>query len=912
MPDFFIDVLLMLYTNSMNKTSSILLFSALCVSSFAQNAPNLFGFTKTNNVSVTQKGTNLEDPWTGGINSAQVNTIDLDRDGTQDLVIFDRQGKNFIPYLSVGSGSSAHYEYAPQYEDILPPVAYSASWALFRDYNCDGKKDLFFSIGSYFYVWENTSGSSLSFSPANGGQFLKSVYNGSSSNLYVNSANIPGIIDINNDGAIDLLTYVNGGIEVEYHKGQTPCGLSFINTETCWGHFTETGFTRGVSLNACTPRKKKTLHDGSTILPIDLDNDQVKDLILGNISFKTMTAVYNGGTLDSAHMTSQDTVYPIINPIEIPFFPGAFYEDVDFDNKPDLLVSPALATSDGINKKSLYLYKNTGTSGTPTFTYQQEDFIQNQSIEMGERTVPRFADLNGDGLMDLVVSNSSYKLKDTANVHTYYYYTNTGTATQPAFTLVDTNFMDISSYNIGIGTIPTFADLDNDGDLDALVGDRTGHVHYFTNSSATIPNFTLATAGIGGIDVGNNAAPFLFDIDSNGTYDLFVGNEIGTIFHYSNSSNTSPSFTLEDNRLGGISTKGANTYGYSIPYLFKKNGLVNLFVGSFSSGIFQFDSIAQVMSKPSLLQPTIGSGTIISNGSDETPFGTKRKNGRNQILIKSSELRQAGLVFGYINAISFKVTSASNNIIENLHIRIKNTSDTVLNGFQTGLTEVLETREGLSAGWNILQFTNPFLWDGASSIVIEVCFKGQPSSLDIKVEMTDVGFNANAYGDYVDPALGGNGCAQPYKSTISKRPNMQIILTPAFSNTLNYASGIYTAPAVADLNDDGFIDMVMGNINGGLNYFEGKVYDIGIEEIDHKGVANLNVFPNPGNGSFTISTPNMSNNKIAVYTLSGKLVLTQEVVSEETKVDLQNHPPGMYLFILQGKGELRTAKVVKQ
>ncbi len=912
MPEIFNGVLLMLYTKSMKKLSSTLLFSTLCVFAFGQNSPNLYGFIKTDNISVTQNGSNLKDPWAGGINSAQINTIDLDMDGTPDLVIFDRQGKNLLPYLAVGSGASAHYEYAPQYESILPPVDISASWTLFRDYNCDGKKDIFFSIGSYFYVWENTSGSSLSFSPANGGKAIQSSYNGHTSNLYVNSANIPGIIDIDDDGAIDLLTYVNGGIEVEFHQGQTPCGLSFINTETCWGHFTETGYKRGVNLNACTPRKKKTLHDGSTILPIDLDNDQVKDLILGNITFQTMTAVHNGGTLDSAHMVSQDTIYPIQNPVQIPFFPGAFYEDVDFDNIPDLLASPALVTSDGINKKSLYLYKNTGSTGTPNFVFQEEDFIQNEMIDMGERTVPRFADLTGDGLQDLVVSNSSYKLKDTANVHTYYFYTNVGTATQPAFSLTDTNFMNISSYGIGLGTIPTFADLDNDGDLDALVGDRTGKIHYFTNSSPSLPNFTLATAGIGSIDVGNNAAPFLYDLDSNGTYDLFVGNEVGTIYYYSNNSTSSPNFTLEDNRLGGITTKGANTYGYSIPYMFKKNGLDNLLVGSFSAGIFQFDSLSQVMNKPSLLQPNIGAGTLESSGSDETPFGIKRKNGRNQFLVKSSELRQAGLVFGYINAIAFKVTTSSNNIIENFHIRMKNTSDTVLNDFQTGLTEVLEIREQPSNGWSTFTFTTPFLWDGASSIVIETCFRGQPNSLDIKVEMTDVGFNANAYGDYVDPSLQGNGCAQPYIASTTRRPNVKIILTPAFANTENYMSGVYTAPALADLNGDGFVDMIMGNINGGLNYFEGKIYDVGIEEHKPTGVANLNVFPNPGNGSFTISTPNMSKANLSVFTLSGKLLMNKQVIADETKIDLQSQPDGMYLFILQGDGELRTAKVIKR
>ena len=895
----------------MNKTISTFLLSAICSLSYGQASRNLYGFTKTNAISVTQNGNSLPHAWAGGINSAQVSTMDLDLDGTSDLVLFDRQGKNFHTYLAVGSGSSAHYEYAPQYEENFPMASPLTSWAFLRDYNCDGKKDLFFSEGSYFYVWENTSGSTLSFTPANNGQKIKSIYNGNTSNLYVNSANIPGIIDINNDGAIDLLTYVNGGIEMEYHKGQTPCGLNFELEETCWGHFTETGFTRGVDLNNCTPRRKSTMHDGSTILPLDLDNDQVKDLILGNISFSTMTAVYNGGDLDSAHMSSQDTAYPSNNPIDIPFFPGAFYEDVDFDNTPDLLASPAVATSEAVNKKSLYLYKNTGSTASPSFSLQTEDFIQGKMIDLGERAVPRLADLNGDSLLDLIVSNSSYRLKDSLNIHTYYYYENTGTSTQPAFTLVDSNFMDISSYGIE-GSIPAFGDLDGDGDLDAIIGERNGDIHYFKNSSSTNPSFTLAMAGIATLQ-GNFAAPFLYDIDSNGTLDLLVGNEVGTVHHFANSSPSSPSFTLKDSRFGGITTKGSYTYGYSIPYLFRNNGVDNIFVGSFNSGIFQFDSIKQVINTPSVLDPTIGTGNIASNNSDDTPFGIKRKNGRNQILIRADEMRASGLVFGYINGISFKVTTSQNNIIEHLYIKVKNTNDSVLNNFESGFTTVVsDIRDQPQQGWHYFKFNNPFLWDGASGIVIEICFSGQPNSKDIHIEMTDVGFNANAYGDYVDQTLQGNGCAQPYLNNTTLRPNMRINLTPSFANTENYGQGIYTAPAVGDLDGDGFLDMIVGNMNGGLSYYQGKIYDVGLPEPKHNGVFNLNVFPNPGNGAFTVNTQNTGQAEISVFDLSGKLILRKEVNSAETKIDLQNQPSGMYLFIMQSKGKLKTAKVIKR
>lgn len=897
----------------MKKITSTLLLSIICTLSFGQNQRNLYGFKKTNTVPVTQNGKSLPHAWAGGINSAIVNTMDLDQDGNPDLVLFDKQGKNFHTYLAAGSGTSQHYEYAPEYEDIFPSTTPNTNWVFLRDYNCDGKKDLFMAEGSYFSVWENTSGSELSFSPANNGQKIKSNYYGNTSNLYVNGANVPGLADINNDNAIDLLTYVNGGIEMEYHKGQTPCGLNFTLEETCWGHFTETGIIRGVELNNCTPRKKKTMHDGSTILPIDLDGDQVKDLILGNISFSSMTAVHNGGTLDSAHMVSQDTTFPANKPIDLPFFPGAYYEDVDFDNTPDLLASPALVTSEGVNLKSLYFYKNTGSSNSPTFNYQKENFIQGDMIDLGERAVPRLVDLTDDGLLDLVVSNSSFRLKDSSISHSYYFFKNTGNAVQPAFTLVDSNFMDISNFVLDPGSIPTFGDLDGDGDLDAIVGERSGIMHYFTNSSKTNPNFSLSTAGIQGLDVGNYAAPFLYDLDSNGTLDLLVGNESGTIYYYTNSSATSPNFTLKDPKLGGITTKGEYTYGYSVPYAFYNNGVNNLFVGSYSSGVYQFDSLTQVLNSPSSIQPTIGTGSTISSASDETPFGIKRKNGRNQILITAKEMRASGLVFGYINGMSFNITSSQNNVIERFNIRIKHTTDTVLDDFDSGFTTVISGgRDQPFAGWHFFNFTTPFLWDGASGIIIEICFSGQPTSKDISVSMTDVGFNANAYGDYVDQTLSGNGCVQPYKSSSTYRPNMKLLLSPAFSNTENYGQGIYSAPAVADIDNDGYLDMIVGNINGGLTYYKGKIYDVGIEEPKYNGVANLNIYPNPGNGNFTVKTPNTGQATISVYDLNGKLILNKQVTSSETSIDLQKQPAGMYLFIMKDKDHLRTAKVIKQ
>ncbi|MBA4240254.1 MAG: hypothetical protein C0448_05985 [Sphingobacteriaceae bacterium] len=568
-------------------------------------------------IPVFESNTRLLMPWAGGINFSSFTQIDLNSDGKKDIVAYDKicgSGGKLRAYLNVGSAGLAKYKHAFHYQDQFPSVN---EWALFFDYNNDGKEDLFTYTPGGIKVYKNNSvGQNLSFSLAS--PLLRSDYNPAGtpnvSNLYCNSVALPGISDIDNDGDLDILSFSVFGIKIEYHKNMsqelygTSDSLVFDMVDDCWGDIKENNCQ--VDLNQCPFMKmynnsiqdtsNKVLHSGSCIMCFDRDGDGDKELIMGDISCSNVFFVDNQGDISNAHIGDTTILYPnypakgSTDIIKMNSFPCTYNLDVDNDGFKDLIASPnAVAGSE--NYQSVWYYKNASSTPTVNFVFQKKNFLQEDMIELGEGAYPVLFDADNDGKKDLIVGHLGYYTGNT-NKSRLAYYRNIGSTTAPSFSLITKDYQSLSSYNI-FSMAPTFGDLDNDGDQDLIIGDNNGQLHYFQNIaiSGAPALFANHMSNYQSIDVGNFAYPQLYDLNKNGTLDLVIGAINGKLSYYSNiGTAASPSFSLQTTFLGGVDvrqTSIGSITGYSMPFLYNNAGVTKLLVGSEIGNIYSYDNI---------------------------------------------------------------------------------------------------------------------------------------------------------------------------------------------------------------------------------------------------------------------------------------------------------------------------------
>ena len=585
------------------KSFIVLLFSIVIV---AQEVFPQMILNRDVSLIFEENGLQFSSPLAGGINSGQFSNIDLNLDGIMDLVVFDKSGDKLSPFIN----SNGTFIYAPQYRAKFPAMH---DWALLADYNCDGRNDIFTYSSAGMAVYLNISSTELEFIQIT--SLVRSNYGSSNLNIYISPVDIPAISDIDNDGDLDVLTFSILGGFVEYHKNLSMelyknCdSLVFELAESCWGIFYE-GLNTYIlncpncqcpQINSNNPEHKKDKHAGSTLLAIDIDNDNDKDLVLGDISYNNLNLLINGGDNQNAIITAVDTAFPqnynSTFGAEMHVYPASYYLDVTNDGVNDLLVTTN-SQNNSENFESCWLYQNSGQNNNPIFNFVQKDFLQSDMIELGTSAFPTFYDYNNDGLQDLIIGNYGYHDPNNDPISSLALFENIGSDSIPRYNFIDRDWLGLSTTNLNIqlnipalNLSPTFEDLDGDGDKDLIVGDADGKLHLISNVGGG--NFQITTPNYQNIDVGQFAQPQLVDVNRDGLTDLIVGEQDGTLNFLPNSgSTTNAIFDTIHANWGGIDVdQSFISSGFSSPTLYDSSGVYQLFVGSFSGSIFQFTNI---------------------------------------------------------------------------------------------------------------------------------------------------------------------------------------------------------------------------------------------------------------------------------------------------------------------------------
>lgn len=530
--------------------------SCLLVSALIGHAQ--FQYRLDDQVPVTHGAKQLRSAWSGGLNAAQYNVMDIDSDGVDDLVIYDRTALKIFTFLR----KDGEYKYAPDFELMFPNEI--ADWVLLRDFDGDGRKDLF--TGNLFgiRVFKNVSqDEGLAWEPVLFGsgavqsEVLLTKGLSGMINLKLQFDDLPSITDADGDGDLDIFAMdFSGTGRVEYHRNYAverhgdPGMLEFELITKAWGGFAECDCgVFAFEMDNCGLSGGRVKHQGGkALLALDANGDGNLDMLLSEAECDILNFLPNEGTTGNPAFLSSEP-FPSL-PAQFPMFPTPYYEDIDGDGVRDLIITPNVfsRTDAGIDfRESNWFYKNRGTNAAPDFEFERKDFLQGEMIDVGDNATPTLVDFDGDGDLDILIGTNQFPAS-------IYVYENTGTTSTPEFTLSDSDYLNlsVSGYsNLKIQVVDVNLDKKPDLVFTATLG-ATTWLYYILNESTTGLNFGQASVHEVSFTFFSTENLHLADVNGDGLPDILRGRNTGALEYWRNSGDMT--FVLAESEFLGIGT----------------------------------------------------------------------------------------------------------------------------------------------------------------------------------------------------------------------------------------------------------------------------------------------------------------------------------------------------------------------
>ncbi|MCK4640907.1 MAG: T9SS type A sorting domain-containing protein [Candidatus Marinimicrobia bacterium] len=397
--------------------------------------------------------------------------------------------------------------------------------------------------------------------------------------------------------------------------------------------------------------------------------------------------------------------------------------------------------------------------------------------------------------------------------------------------------------DIGTQSRPTFVDIDDDGDFDAFIGEGYGYIKYYKNTgSAASPTFTLRTGAdnpFDGVDVGDDSSPAFVDIDNDGDFDAFIGESVGNINYYENTTSVSVTFTNGANAalnyqqtspsppqnnwhfgqfsLAGDATGAAlNSVVVTLGGTYDSGDLGSNPFRLYASNTNDFGTASAIGSD--VADPGSGNDVTFSSLSDGIPSGTRYYWVTADIsgtATGDDNINGTIDVSGDLSISGGTLSGSSNygklNAGSDVSLPVELTSFTVTAGDGQITLRWTTESEIENLGFNIYRSTNsnvkfliindeliPGAGSSSSRHEYEYVDKGLTNGVKYRYKLEDVDYSGNT-------KLHGPVSATPIKKAAPK----EFRLYPNYPNPFNPFTTISY-----DLPDDGFVELSVYNMRG--------------------------------------------------------------------------------------------------